>query len=170
MKKLLIMIVGLVALFLVLFGTVPGAYGRGRILELMGLDSMAMETYEILSKRFPQSPWAERSQQRIALRHAFEGMKSPSQTQAERKEPDPGTRPSLVDQTLMPMEQAQQIQPASQQSDQQTLPRTQQPASQQDRRIEPSYGGSLGAYHRSKNKIHDIQDEHNRELMQHMRD
>jgi len=174
MKQLSVIVLGFVVVFVIFFATYPGCYARARMLELMGVNEAAKTTYGKILDRAPETPWAERSEERLAFLEAVSLDGSVDDGDASPQQPEPTARPSLADQTLMPIQQAQQQEAPAASSQKSPTKQVAAPKPKQqpkeERRIEPSYGGPLGAYHHSKNKINDIQKKHNKDLMKQMQD
>ena len=167
MKQLSILVLGFVVAFIVFFATYPGCYARARMLELMGVTDAARSTYDKITERAPDTSWADRSEERLAFLEAASLPESSVDSPATEAKPEPTPKPSFAEQAVAPIEEAQRLQQP------QTAPQdreTPKKETHQEKRIEPSYGGPLGAYHHSKNKINDIQQKHNKELMRQMQD
>ena len=175
MKQLSVIVIVFVVLFVVFFATYPGCYARARMLELMGVNEPAKNTYNKIKERAPDTQWADRSEERLALLTETPAPEDSEDAETQSEKPEPTPRPSLAEQAVMPMEEAQRIQspPAAVKvvpPAQPAAPKQKPQEPKQERRIEPSYGGPLGAYHHSKNKINDIQKKHNKDLMKQMQD
>ena len=143
MKKVPLVLIALAIVVLVLFATYPGSFFCARVLETLGASGAASEIYSRIQSGSPESRWAQWSElgeQRISTSLATPTA-APTAVSTPQTAPEPGL--AAVPQSPTP------------------------PA---EKRVDPSYGGPLGAYWHTKNKINDIQKQRNDDMMKQLQE
>lgn len=162
MKKLPLILILILGGFLGAFATYPGFYLRAKALEMLGMSSQAKATYSKIAESSQGSSWANKSAQAVARIDAQNATPTPTPTALPTATP---TSVPVISSTPSPQGKVL------------ILPKTQSPAAESpakqspgEKRVNPSYGGPLGAYWHTKNKINDVQKQHNDDLMKQMPD